>query len=115
MKLKNLMFVAFCLFTLSVAVSSCSKEEEPVKQEVFNNMIGTWKWESTTNTYWYQLEFNEDLTGRRTDADGEDTAFTYTFTDSEVNFTTGFPNGKYEYSIIENNKLNLFGNVLLKQ
>jgi len=95
-----------------LAFSSCEKDDDDKILE--NQLIGNWKYQDASNNYWYQLSFQSDLTGTRTDADGESTSFKYDFTSSEVNFTSGYPNGKYKYSISDD-ELSLFGDILIKQ
>jgi VCBS repeat-containing protein len=77
-----------------------------------NPLIGTWRYE--TATFWFQYIFNSDLTGNRTDFDNEDDDFTYTYTNDKVNFTSGFPNGEYDYEIV-GNALIIFGDTLIRQ
>jgi len=95
-----------------LAFSSCEKDDDDKILE--NQLIGNWKYQDASNNYWYQLSFQSDLTGTRTDADGENTQFVYEFTSSELNFTAGFPKGEYNYSI-SGDKLSLFGDILIKQ
>jgi len=101
---------------MAVSLLSCEKDDnEPKQEDLENKLIGTWKYESKTDYYWYQFVFNEDLTGKRTDGDNEDDDFTYTFTSEKVDFTSGFPYGEYKYSIDDNSQLIIFGDTLVKQ
>lgn len=112
MRLKTIYFTITGL--MPAGLCSCEKDDNEPEQ-LTNKLIGTWKGESKTDYYWYQLIFNEDLTGNRTDADNEDDDFTYTFTSEKINFTSGFPFGEFNYSIIDNSQLVIFGDTLLKQ
>ncbi len=76
-----------------------------------NYLIGSWRFDRPD--YWYQFTFNEDLTGRRIDADNEVEDFTYTYTNNKVKFITGF-NEEVDYKI-DGSTLTLFGNQLIKQ
>lgn len=105
--------VTFLLLSLLVLVS-CGKDEPKDQNLIKNNLIGAWRFEDTTDGFSYELKFNEDLTGNRIDSEGDDDNFTYTFTDKKINFTSGFPSGEYDYSIV-NGKLMLFGDALTKQ
>lgn len=105
--------VKFLLFIVLVAFS-CGKDEPKDQDVLINTLIGTWRFEDSTDNFSYELKFNENLTGNRIDSEGDDDNFTYTFTDKKINFTSGFPSGEYNYSIA-NGKLMLFGDTLTKQ
>lgn len=109
---RTFIFSAFIIVFISLTFSSCKKkeEEEPVEQ---NKLVGTWKWTSDLDYYWFRMVFRADLTGNRTDADSANDNFTYTYTDYKITFT-GFPNGEYNYTIINDTKLVLFGDTMLK-
>jgi hypothetical protein len=77
-----------------------------------NMLVGTWKYES--DDYTYTFVFNEDLTGSRSDSDGEYDEFTYTYTNDKLKFTSGLPEEEFTYEI-NGNTLNIFGNTLTRQ
>lgn len=79
-----------------------------------NFLLGVWRYESGEEPYWYQLTFNDDLTGFRIDADGENDNFVYSYTHKLINFSSGFPKGQYTYKI-KDNSLELFGDTLVRQ
>ena len=112
-KLKPLLTFAF----IASAFIACEKEEEKpaVPDSMTNPLIGTWRYEpqDPADYYWYQYKFNEDLTGLRSDADKEEVYFNYTYTKTEINFDESGTSPKY--SIIDNNKLVIFGDTLSKQ
>lgn len=86
------------------------------KKTVENNIIGTWKYEKPDKSFWFQMIFNKDLSGNRTDSDGENNNFIYSIiSEDEVNFTSGFPNGKYNYYLLGSDKLILFGDTLIRK
>jgi len=111
MKLK---FLYLTILLLSLGVCSCEKDDDTNNEEqITNKLIGTWKCETTDS--WCQFIFNADLTGSRTDSDGENDDFTYTFTSDKVNFTSGFPTGEHAYTITNDNELTLFNDKFIKQ
>lgn len=112
MKMKKLFALMLSLIVLSAIVSSCDNDDDEKEPDLENKLIGTWQYEDVD--YSYELTFEEDLTGNRTDSDGENDDFTYTFTADKINFVTGFPNGEYSYTI-NGNTLSLFGDTLVKQ
>ena len=92
-----------------------SCEEDNEAKEVPNRLIGTWRSEVEADSpYWFQFTFNEDLSGKRIDADKEDDSFTYTYTEDRIDFV-GFPDGDYQYKLIGDSQLILFGNTLTRQ
>lgn len=113
MKKLSILILLFSLL-LPLCMTSCDKDDNKEETKLVNQLIGTWKYQSPDDYYWYQFTFNENLTGVRDDADGDHDEFTYTFSSTEINFTSDFPSGKYTYSIT-NNQLNIFGNILIKQ
>ncbi|MBL3657567.1 hypothetical protein [Fulvivirga sediminis] len=102
--MKNLRNV-MAIFVVLMLVA-CDSDDDSVDENLENNFIGTWRGESAD--YWYQFVFNEDLTGNRTDSDKEYDDFTYTFTADEIDFTTGFPEGKYDYKFLNDKTLVLY-------
>lgn len=117
-ELKNFLWFGIVLFAM--ALSSCEKEtnDENMKEEptvITNKLVGTWRFESSTNNYWYEMKFNLDSTGTRIDADNENDIFTYTYTETELNFTSGFPNGRHDYKVIKDTFLVLFNDTLSKK
>jgi hypothetical protein len=117
-ELKNFLWIGIVLFAM--ALSSCEKEsnDENKKEEptvIPNKLVGTWRFESSTNFYWYEMKFNLDSTGTRIDADNENDIFTYTYTETELKFTSGFPFGRHDYKVIKDTLLVLFNDTLRKK
>ena len=104
--------------TFSPQKDFTSGEDEnkaPTEKAVTNQLIGTWKWTNPDFGYWYKLQFNEDLTGNKIDADNEYEDFTYSTGKSKVNFTSGFPLGEHNFSFLDEKRLVLFGDTFVKQ
>ncbi|CAN0604795.1 unnamed protein product, partial [Ectocarpus sp. 12 AP-2014] len=53
--------VKFLLFIVLVAFS-CGKDEPKDQDVLINTLIGTWRFEDSTDNFSYELKFNEDLT-----------------------------------------------------
>ncbi len=109
MRVINILLVSAILF-------GCSKSDDSTQvQNTSNNIVGTWKWENPTDYYWYEYTFNSDYTGWRTDADSELDSFTYQLDATQINFVSGFPSGRYDYTLVDPQRLKLFNDTLIKQ
>lgn len=115
--MKQSIFKLIFIILISFGTHSCIKETNETNdtKNTPNKLIGTWRYDQKNGSYWYELKFNSDLSGNRKDADNENDNFTYTFTDSEINFTSGFPNGKFNYKIFNDSFLMFDGDTLKKK
>ncbi len=111
MKLRNISKFKWLMITvLLMSFFSCVKEQkEDVENKntnvVKNQLIGNWRFDQKNGSYWYEMKFNADLSGTRIDADQENDNFTYTFSETEIHFTSGFPSGKFDYKVLRDSIL----------
>lgn len=116
MKKNKILISIFIMLFGIFAFNACEEDNSDNNDtdQLENNLIGTWKYESANDSYWYQFEFNADSTGQRTDAEDQVDNFTYTFTKTEIDFSGGIER-TVEYSIVDDTQLLMFGDTLIKQ